>query len=71
MANNAVCNTNKMLYNIFMKRTSSKFKVPDIIKDRKQIIEEAKEDLKNLTEERGAIGNIADLAKALKKAKKK
>jgi len=60
-----------MLYNIFMKRTSSKFKVPDIIKDRKQIIEEAKEDLKNLTEERGAIGNIADLAKALKKAKKK
>jgi hypothetical protein len=54
-----------------MGKAATKFKVPDIEKDRKLIIKESKRDLKEMMEEKGPLDNLADLAEALRKAKAK
>jgi len=54
-----------------MGKTAAKFKAPDLEKDRKQIVEETKRDLDEMLKEPSPIGNLAELVKALKKAKKK
>jgi hypothetical protein len=65
-----VCNKNKTQYNIPMGKATT-IKPPDVEKDRKQIVEETKRDLDEMLNEPSPIGNLADLVKALKKAKKK
>jgi len=67
----AVCNKNKTQYNIPMRKTAAKLKAPDDEKDRKLIVKESKRDLEDLLNEPGPLDNLADLVKALKKAKKK
>ena len=52
-----------------MAKVTTKFKVPDVTKDRKLIIKESKRDLKEIMEEKGPLDNLADLAEALRKAK--
>jgi hypothetical protein len=54
-----------------VKKQAAKYKAPDLKKDRKQIVEETKRDLDEMLNEPSPIGNLADLVKALKKAKKK
>ena len=54
-----------------MGKAVNKFKVPDVEKDRKQIVEETKRDLDEMMNEPSPLGNLAELVKALKKAKKK
>ncbi len=54
-----------------MKKSTPNVKVPDIQKDRKQIVEETKRDLDEMLSEPSPVGNLANLVKALKKAKKK
>ena len=66
-----MCTQIKTLYNIPMGKASAKVKVPDVEKDRKQIVKESKRDLEDLLNEPSPLDNLADLAKALKKAKEK
>lgn len=54
-----------------MKKSTANVKAPDVEKDRKQIVEETKRDLDEMLNEPAPLGNLADLVKALKKAKKK
>jgi len=54
-----------------MKKTTAYIKAPNLEKDRKQIVEETKRDLDEMLNEPSPIGNLAELVKALKKAKKK
>ena len=54
-----------------MRKTAAKLKAPDDEKDRKLIVKESKRDLEDLLNEPGPLDNLADLVKALKKAKKK
>jgi len=63
--------TGNALYNIPVRKSASQFKAPDVEKDRKQIVEETKRDLDEMLNEPAPLGNLADLVKALKKAKKK
>jgi hypothetical protein len=56
---------------IFRMKKAAIVKVPDDQKDRKQIVKETKRDLDEMLSEPSPIGNLADLVKALKKAKKK
>ncbi len=53
------------------KRRTANVKLPDLEKDRKQIVKETKRDLDEMLSEHSPVGNLADLVKALKKAKKK
>jgi hypothetical protein len=66
-----VCLTGQTLYNIPMGKTAAKFKAPDDEKDRGEIVKETKRDLDEMLNEPAPIGNLAELVKALKKAKKK
>ena len=66
-----MCGQIKALYNIPMGKTASKFKLPDVEKDRKLIIKESKRDLKEMMEEKVPLDNLAELADALRKAKAK
>ena len=66
-----MCTQIKALYNSPMGKAVNKFKVPDVEKDRKQIVEETKRDLDEMMNEPSPLGNLAELVKALKKAKKK
>ena len=66
-----MCNKIKTQYNIPMGKTAAKFKAPDDEKDRKLIVKESKRDLEDLLNEPGPLDNLADLVKALKKAKEK
>lgn|GEM_PF-1193270 len=66
-----VCLANQTLYNVPMAKTATKFKVPDVEKDRKLIIKESKRDLKEMMEEKAPLDNLAELAEALRKAKSK
>jgi len=61
----------RALYNISVNKPAASVKVPDDEKDRKQIVKESKQDLEDLLNEPSPIGNLAELVKALKKAKKK
>ena len=54
-----------------MKKRTANVKAPDLEKDRKQIVKETKRDLDEMLKEPSPIGNLAELVKALKKAKKK
>jgi hypothetical protein len=54
-----------------MRKAAKTFKAPDVDKDRKQIVKESKRDLEDLLNEPGPLDNLAELVKALKKAKKK
>ena len=54
-----------------MGKTTAKFKAPDVEKDRKQIVKETKCDLDEMLNEPSPVGNLVELVKALKKAKKK
>ena len=54
-----------------MKKSAANVKAPDVEKDRKQIVKETKRDLDEMLNEPSPIGNLAELVKALKKAKKK
>ena len=54
-----------------MRKAAKTFKAPDVDKDRKQIVEETKRDLDEMLNEPAPFGNLANLVKALKKAKKK
>lgn len=54
-----------------MKKSTPNVKAPDRKKDRKQIVKETKRDLDEMLDESSPVGNLADLVKALKKAKKK
>ena len=54
-----------------MKKRTANVKAPDDEKDRKQIVKETKRDLDEMLNEPSPIGNLAELVKALKKAKKK
>lgn len=50
-----------------MGKTATKFKVPDVEKDRKLVIKESKRDLREMMEEKAPLNNLAELAEALKK----
>lgn len=67
----AMCLISQTLYNIPMGKAATKFKLPDVEKDRKLIIKESKRDLKEMMEEKGPLDNLAELAEALRKAKAK
>lgn len=54
-----------------MKKTTADVKAPDLEKDRKQIVKETERDLDEMLNEPSPVGNLAELVKALKKAKKK
>jgi len=54
-----------------MKKSTANVKAPDDEKDRELIFKESKRDLEDLLNEPGPLDNLADLVKALKKAKKK
>ena len=54
-----------------MKKPTTNVKAPDVERDRKQIVKETKRDLDEMLNESSPIGNLAELVKALKKAKKK
>ena len=58
-------------YNVYMRKSASQFKAPDVEKDRKQIVKETKRDLDEMLKEPSPIGNQAELVECLKKAKKK
>jgi hypothetical protein len=66
-----VCAKNKTLKNNLVKKSTANVKAPDVEKDRKQIIQESKKDLEGQLTEPAPLGNLANLVKALKKAKKK
>jgi hypothetical protein len=66
-----VCLVSQTLYNIPMAKAETKFKVPDVEKDRKLIVKESKRDLKEMMEEKAPLDNLAELAEALRKAKAK
>lgn len=54
-----------------MRKSTPDVKAPDLEKDRKQLVKETKRDLDEMLNEPSPIGNLAELVKALKKAKKK
>jgi hypothetical protein len=54
-----------------MGKTAAKFKAPNDEKDRQEIVKETKRDLDEMLNEPAPLGNLANLVKALKKAKKK
>jgi len=54
-----------------VKKSKANVKAPDDEKDREEIVKESKRDLEDLLNEPAPLDNLADLVKALKKAKKK